>query len=33
MGTVSRGEGAAVAEVVRNVGGVDKVVKVFDYTD
>jgi len=33
MGTVSRKEGDAVAEVVRNVGGVKKVVKVFDYTD
>jgi osmotically-inducible protein OsmY len=33
MGTVTRDEGEAVAEVVRNVGGVEKVVKVFDYTD
>jgi osmotically-inducible protein OsmY len=33
MGTVTRAEGAAVAEVVRNTGGVAKVVKVFDYTD
>jgi len=33
MGTVSRAEGDAVAEVVRNVGGVAKVVKVFDYTN
>ena len=33
MGTVTREEGDAVAEVVRNVGGVEKVVKVFDYTD
>lgn len=33
MGTVSRSEGDAVAEVVRQVGGVQKVVKVFDYTD
>lgn len=33
MGTVTRAEGEAVAEVVRNVGGVEKVVKVFDYTD
>ena len=33
MGTVSREDGEAVAEVVRNVGGVQKVVKVFDYTN
>ncbi len=33
MGTVSHAEGDAVADVVRNVGGVAKVVKVFDYTD
>ncbi len=33
MGTVTQAEGEAVAEVVRNVGGVAKVVKVFDYTD
>jgi len=33
MGTVSTAEGEAVAEVVRNIGGVAKVVKVFDYTD
>ena len=33
MGTVTRAEGDAVTEVVRNVGGVQKVVKVFDYTD
>ncbi|MEJ8569005.1 BON domain-containing protein [Elongatibacter sediminis] len=33
MGTVTRAEADAVAEVVRNVGGVEKVVKVFDYTD
>lgn len=33
MGTVTRAEGEAVAEVVRNVDGVEKVVKVFDYTD
>lgn len=33
MGTVTRAEGEAVAEVVRNVSGVEKVVKVFDYTD
>lgn len=33
MGTVTREEGDAVAEVVRNIGGVEKVVKVFDYVD
>jgi osmotically-inducible protein OsmY len=33
MGVVSRAEGDAVAEVARNVGGVEKVVKVFSYTD
>jgi osmotically-inducible protein OsmY len=33
MGTVTQAEGEAVTEVVRNVGGVTKVVKVFDYTD
>lgn len=33
MGTVTRAEGDAVTEVVRNVGGVARVVKVFDYTD
>ena len=33
MGLVSREEGEAVAEVVRNVGGVEKVVKVFSYMD
>lgn len=33
MGVVSREEGEAVAEVVRNVGGVERVVKVFNYTD
>jgi osmotically-inducible protein OsmY len=33
MGTVSREEGDAVADIVRNTGGVKKVVKVFDYTD
>jgi len=33
MGTVTRAEADAVAEVVRNIGGVEKVVKVFDYTD
>lgn len=33
MGTVTRAEADAVTEVVRNVGGVARVVKVFDYTD
>jgi osmotically-inducible protein OsmY len=33
MGIVSHEEDAAVAEIARNVSGVDKVVKVFEYTD
>jgi osmotically-inducible protein OsmY len=33
MGTVSRAEGDAVAEVARTTGGVEKVVKVFHYSD
>jgi len=33
MGLVTREEGKAIAEVVRNIGGVEKVVKIFDYTD
>ena len=33
MGLVSREEADAVTEVARDVGGVDKVVKVFEYTD
>jgi osmotically-inducible protein OsmY len=33
MGIVTRKEGDDVAEVVRNIGGVEKVVKIFDYTD
>ena len=33
LGLVTREEGDAVAEIVRNIGGVDKVVKIFDYTD
>lgn len=33
MGLVSREEGEAVAEVARNVSGVEKVVKVFSYID
>ena len=31
--TVTRDEGNAVADVARNVRGVDKVVKVFNYMD
>jgi osmotically-inducible protein OsmY len=30
---VTHAEGDAVTEIVRNIGGVEKVVKVFDYTD
>ena len=33
MGMVTREEGTAIAEIVRNIGGVEKVVKIFDYTD
>ena len=33
MGLVTREEGEAVAEVARNVGGVEKVIKVFSYSD
>jgi osmotically-inducible protein OsmY len=33
MGLVTREEGNEVAEIVRNIGGVEKVVKIFDYTD
>jgi osmotically-inducible protein OsmY len=33
MGMVTREEGDAVTEVVRNIRGVDKVVKIFDYLD
>jgi osmotically-inducible protein OsmY len=33
MGSVTRAEGEAVAEVVRRTRGVEKVVKVFDYID
>lgn len=33
MGLVSREEGDAVAEVARNVSGVEKVIKVFSYVD
>ena len=33
MGMVTHEEGDAVAEVVRDIGGVARVVKIFDYTD
>lgn len=33
MGLVTRAEGEAITEVVRNIGGVEKVVKIFDYLD
>ena len=33
MGIVTREEGDKVAEIVRNIGGVKKVVKIFDYSD
>ncbi len=33
MGLVTHEEGDAVAEVVRNINGVDKVVKIFEYID
>ena len=33
MGLVSHREGDTVAEIVRNIRGVTKVVKIFDYTD
>lgn len=33
MGLVSHEEADAVVDVARNVGGIDKVVKVFEYTD
>lgn len=33
MGMVTHEEGDAVAEIVRNIRGVEKVVKIFDYTD
>jgi osmotically-inducible protein OsmY len=33
MGLFTHEQGDAIAEVVRNIGGVEKVVKVFDYTD
>ena len=33
MGSVTREEGEAVAESIRDIGGVVKIVKVFDYID
>jgi len=33
MGLVSQEEGEIIAEIVRNIRGVEKVVKIFDYTD
>ncbi len=33
MGLVTHKEGDAIAEIVRNIGGVNKVIKIFDYTD
>ena len=33
MGLFTHEEGDSIAEVVRNIGGVKKVVKIFDYTD
>jgi osmotically-inducible protein OsmY len=33
LGVVTRAEGAAATDVVRKVGGVVRVVKVFEYTD
>ena len=33
MGLVTREQGDEVAEIVRNIGGVEKVVKIFDYID
>jgi osmotically-inducible protein OsmY len=33
MGMVTREEGDTVAELVRNIRGVDRVVKIFDYVD
>jgi len=33
MGLVTHAEDAAATEIARNVGGVEKVVKVFEYTD
>ena len=33
MGLVTHEEGDDIAQVVRNIGGVERVVKIFDYTD
>jgi osmotically-inducible protein OsmY len=33
LGVVTRAEGAAATDAVRKVGGVVRVVKVFEYTD
>jgi len=33
MGMVSHEEGDAAADIARDTGGVDKVVKLFEYTD
>lgn len=33
MGLVSHEQGDAIAEIVRNIRGVEKVIKIFDYTD
>jgi len=33
MGIVTRDESDKIAEIVRNIGGVEKVVKIFDYSD
>ena len=33
MGIVTREEGDMIADIVRNIGGVEKVVKIFDYPD
>ena len=33
MGLVSREEGDEITEIVRNIGGVEKVFKIFEYTD
>ena len=33
MGLLSHAEGDAVAETVREVGGVERVVKIFEYVD
>lgn len=33
MGIVTREEGDMIAEIVRNIGGVERVMKIFDYPD